>query len=242
MKTHAAGKEGFTLVELALAMIIIGLLIGGVLKGRQIIENAKVTGTIAQVSGYQAAVNGFVNRYGALPGDIKRAGLVIPGCDDVANRCADGNGDGLIGLPVGNAGDDVSSYAENIQFWKHLTLAGIVANGVSPAADPDNPEWGTTHPASNFRGGWHALYMNDVANDVHGLHLRLQTNMIGNMATEPGAHPVSPYTAANIDRKMDDGMSNGGTVHAEFGESGCRTGSAYNEIHNENCFMFFRID
>lgn len=61
--------KGFTLVELAIVMTIIGLLIGGVIKGQQLMENAKVSAFIKQTSGYEAALQGFRDIYNYPPGD-----------------------------------------------------------------------------------------------------------------------------------------------------------------------------
>ena len=84
MTTHLTDRkqeQGFTLVELAIVMIIIGLLIGGVLKGQQLIENAKVTATISQIKGFQAALNSFRDTYSAMPGDMRNATTRLSGCD-----------------------------------------------------------------------------------------------------------------------------------------------------------------
>jgi prepilin-type N-terminal cleavage/methylation domain-containing protein len=63
-------QAGFTLVELAIVMIIIGLLIAGVLKGQALIQNAQVTATVAQTKAIEATTTTFRDTYNALPGDI----------------------------------------------------------------------------------------------------------------------------------------------------------------------------
>ena len=234
--------KGFTLVELAIVMIVVGLLIGGVLKANQLLNNAKVNATVSQVTSYQASINAFYDTYGALPGDMSSAQSRIPGCLEVDTFCRGGNGNAILGDLIVAAEEDVSKFEETTQFWKHLTLAGLIADGVETDSNPDIPTWGVTHPTSKFRGGWHAIHMNDTQNEIYGVHLRLQANVEGDMPTNAGVHPISPTNAHNLDRKMDDGYSAGGNVQAEFGVSGCRIGTVYNEGNNENCFMFFKID
>jgi prepilin-type N-terminal cleavage/methylation domain-containing protein len=92
-------QAGFTLVELAIVMIIIGLLIAGVLKGQQLIGNAKVTAQVAQVKSIDAATSTFKDMYAALPGDISNASTRLPNCG--AAPCAtNGNGDGSVQGPL----------------------------------------------------------------------------------------------------------------------------------------------
>ncbi len=82
-------SRGYTLVEIAIVMIIIGLLLSGVLKGQQLIQNARVKNLMQQVDGIRAAIFGFYDKYGVYPGDENKPNLP-PG--DTHN----GNGDGQI--------------------------------------------------------------------------------------------------------------------------------------------------
>src|SRR5450631_879960 len=98
-KAALRSQAGFTLVELAIVMIIIGLLIAGVLKGQQLIGNAKVTAQVAQIKAIDAATSTFKDMYAALPGDISNAITRLPNC--AAAPCGvNGGGDGNVG-PVG---------------------------------------------------------------------------------------------------------------------------------------------
>src|SRR3954467_11620070 len=82
--------QGFTLIEIAIVLVIIGLLLGGVLKGQELITGARVRNLIGQQDGIKAAYFGFLDRYRALPGDYKNAMTTIK--DTTKN----GNGDGQI--------------------------------------------------------------------------------------------------------------------------------------------------
>ena len=73
-------QAGFTLVELAIVMIIIGLLIAGVLKGQELIANARVTSTVAQIKAIDAATSTFKDTYDSLPGDMTAPTTRLPNC------------------------------------------------------------------------------------------------------------------------------------------------------------------
>ena len=85
-------NRGYTLVEIAIVLIIIGLLLSGVLKGQQLIQNARVKNLMQQVDGIRAAVFGFYDKYGVYPGDENKPN--IP-----PNDTHDGDGDGQIESP-----------------------------------------------------------------------------------------------------------------------------------------------
>jgi prepilin-type N-terminal cleavage/methylation domain-containing protein len=120
-------QSGFTLIEIAIVLVIIGLLLGGILKGQELITSARVRNIIAQLDGTKAAFFGFQDRYRALPGDFTQATTQITG----ASRDGDGNGQILAD--------------EAIAVWDHLSHAGFI-NGTyvfnaveSAATTPNNP-------------------------------------------------------------------------------------------------------
>lgn len=116
-------SNGFTLVELAIALMVIGLLIGGVLKGQELIENAKVTSTLRDINAYETATLIFTNTYAALPGDIKKPGSRISGCtEDICH--IGGNGNGEVNLDLRN--NDTINAAEFHNFFVHMTKAGML--------------------------------------------------------------------------------------------------------------------
>lgn len=120
-------QSGFTLIEIAIVLVIIGLLLGGILKGQELITSARVKNIIAQVDGTKAAFYGFQDRFRALPGDFNSAVSQISGASQ------DGDGDGVI------------EPTESIALWDHMSHAGFI-NGTyvynateSAATTPSNP-------------------------------------------------------------------------------------------------------
>ena len=270
-KTNTHQKEqGFTLVELAIVMIIIGLLIGGVLKGQQLIENAKVNSAISTLKGFHAAQIMFRDTYGGLPGDLTSAESRLKGCTP-ANDCAPGNGNSIVGreftdfgpggtIPDFNTGGVGSPNQENTQYWKHLALAGLIT-GVNSGADTSDPvlgpTWGETNPASSVSGGGYTIaywnYTEGASTNliiVNGHAFFLTREVDGFAATTKGLGVVTPKGAARIDRKLDDGLPYSGDIWGMNWSSECVIlgtsswqGTTYNETQSgRNCALWYFVD
>jgi prepilin-type N-terminal cleavage/methylation domain-containing protein len=115
MRHFERRQDGFTLVEIAIVLVIIGLLLGGVLKGQGLIDSAKVKNIIQQSNSLSAAVNSYQDKFRALPGDDALATAHVPGA--VAN----GNGDGQI--------------TEYLSAPQHLALAGFITGSYNGSSD-----------------------------------------------------------------------------------------------------------
>ncbi|MBU0594396.1 MAG: prepilin-type N-terminal cleavage/methylation domain-containing protein [Gammaproteobacteria bacterium] len=173
MKTQ---QSGFTLIEIAIVLVIIGLLLGGVLKGQELITSARVRNMISQQDGIKAAYFGFLDRYRALPGDYLAANPNIKGVAAGVN----GDGNGQI------AGD------EAIMAWDHLSRAGFINGSYIYAAGAVND---ATTPKNPYAGFLQLIYDNNYGDGTGSSRHNLKT---GNQV------PVN--ILAEVDRKIDDGL------------------------------------
>ena len=186
MKRNA---QGFTLIEIAIVLVIIGLLLGGVLKGQELITGARVRNLISQQDGIKAAFFGFQDRYRGLPGDYASASTNI-NCG-TTTQCSNGNGNGRI--EQGAAPVAASVVNEQTLVWNHLTAGGILEwqlhlHRYSRRPTPTHPK----NPYSSF--------------------LELQYDNIYGTGTVPAKHnlktgaQVPVEIIAEVDRKIDDGL------------------------------------
>lgn len=184
-------QTGFTLVEIAIVLVIIGLLLGGILKGQELINSARVRNLADQNSGIQAAYYGFIDRYRQVPGDWDEAqagqaiGVDING---------DGNGNGQI---------DVGSWSEAAAVWEHLSKANFI-QGNYPGTATDQGSYTTAGNAPvNAFNGTLLLARNsdysDTGTAADRLNLHLGDNIPVNIARE-------------LDVKVDDGMPQTGVL------------------------------
>jgi prepilin-type N-terminal cleavage/methylation domain-containing protein len=245
-------QKGFTLVELAIVMTIIGLLIGGILKGQELMQNARLTATIAQVKAYEAALTTFQDKYSAKPGDMASASTRLPGCGTTTpNPCnpataTPGAGDDIVGLPTwatawGTQATNTPAARtvtdETTLFWAHLLLADLISGVTNAAITGTTIGVNTTHPAAKINGAFVVGYSNGTtllpaaptgaATAPAGLVLMLldsPTRLPSAVAsTTGGLGALTPARAAQIDRKMDDGNPNLGYVQAVGGNTTSNT-------------------
>ena len=128
-------QSGFTLVEIAIVLVIIGLLLGGVLKGQELIAQAKIKNVANDLNGMSAAVYGYQDRYKRFPGDDN--GAAARWTNPLA---VSGNGNAVVGAADLKTVLDCSSATstENCEFWQHLRLAGFIAGDASTKLSPQN--------------------------------------------------------------------------------------------------------
>jgi len=257
-------RSGFTLVELAVVMAVIGILIGGVLKGQELLRNAQLKRTYADVAALGAAHMGFLDKYSQLPGDMVTATSRIQGCGGMTaggNWCADGNGDSRVGLTLGlqpgggsNEGHLQSGLlsmpeVETTLYFRHLLGAELI-KGVG-IHNPGDPTLGSTHPGVPFGGGITVFWSNRSGDYGAGLIYRWTKTVvpIGGAARNTIYGIISPNDAENFDRKYDDGLPDAGFIQADFAgvpaSEWCdnKIGgiAQYNRHNKPACEMYFSV-
>lgn len=205
---HKTSQRGFTLIEIAIVLVIIGLLLGGVLKGQELITSARVRNLIAQQDGIKAAFFGFQDRYRAFPGDYSAAtkNMKCP------TTCIDGDGNGLIKSITGGA-----TVNEQTLVWTHLASAGFLNGSYSMSAGGDDPTDENTprNPYNTFLQFIHDDVYQDAVTPAEKLNLKTGSQI-----------PVE--IMAEVDRKIDDGNAQRGQFRFSTydGETGSAPGGA----------------
>ena len=222
LRQRIKSESGFTLVELAIVMIIIGLLIGGVLKGQQLITNAQVTATIAQIKALDAAATSFKDAYNDIPGDMTSPQTRLPNCTTAP---CDNPGNGNQHLE-GTPGTLPSAANEGEAYFVQLAAASLIT-GIVPGTDT----FGGNYPQTKISGsGIYAANSTGLVADFAGLISTTVTpssgtylTIMNDISAAPSATSgtgLRPSEAFRIDTKIDDGAPDTGTVRA-FGGATC---------------------
>ena len=131
MKRFSKAKQsGFTLVEIAIVLVIIGLLLAGVLKGQELIENSKIKSIVNDMKAVQAAYNGYLDRYKAIPGDETLATAAARGW----GASAAGGGGNANGVLLITAAQTFANGGEQRPFWRALRASGLITGDPTGAA------------------------------------------------------------------------------------------------------------
>lgn len=187
-------QRGFSLVEIALVLVIIGLILGGVFKGQALIDSARVRSLANEVSGIRTAWYSFQDRYRSIPGDFSNSRTQID------NSAEPGNGNGRI--------DDAS---ERAGVWQQLSLAGFITGDFDGAQHASGTATDvecspTTCPRNPFNGFYKISYSAQAADASGPAHEIFTGNQI----------PVN--ILSQLDTQLDDGDPTSGRfrVHRSF--------------------------
>lgn len=212
-------QQGFTLLELSVVIVIIGLLVGGILVGRDLVRSAELRATIGQIDKYNTAVQTFKLKFDAIPGDMRQAEALSFGMYNMTAATPSGFGDGN-GLIEGGGTD---ATGEPLAFWRHLFEAGYVDGALGVQSNSILVQ----------ASGRVTADVTIVSQSLPGTELTPENYFITYSAnglnyfsimpvdsiTTAGAYVfnttgVSPINAFNIDVKLDDGKPNIGAIIA----------------------------
>ena len=198
---HSNTRSGFTLVELSIVLVIIGLIVSSVLVGQDLVRQAELRSTVTQFEQFQAAVKTFKTKYNALPGDVTGA--------TTYGWTGDGDNDGVLDAgPTGHAATD------NVFFWSHLGAsgAGLISGTYDGAAITTASTVGDTLPEADAGNFWGVFYDSTTGSNNY---------IIG--ATQPSTNSfftttatLIPSDALSLDSKIDDSRPGRGIVQTVF--------------------------
>lgn len=196
-------QAGFTLIEIAIVLVIIGLLLGGVLKGQELINSAKVKNLSADFKNTPVFIYGYQDKFKALPGDDANVATHVTGgtaCTPAAaGLCAPGNG------IIDGAWNATAITSESFVFWQHVRLAGL-APGPTDTASAD-------YLPKNTVGG--TIGVTNAANTaitgVKGSYIICSDSIAGKFAKQ-------------MDTTLDDGNTAAGSLQVTT--AGTATGGA----------------
>lgn len=217
--------KGFTLVELAIVLVIIGLITGGVLAGQSLIKASRISSVAAQLQKYQSAYNKYKDQYGAVPGDHSSAYDYWG--SDCASTAAACNGDGNRQI--------VGSGTESLMFFRHLWLAEMIDEKLTGVnTDPD--VIGTNVPTlalSAISLLPYAFQKLDyyLAGTSSGSYTSVTANILimGKSNTNWFySKALTPADAKKIDTKIDDGKPGTGGIIAGYARTSSGSGCADN--------------
>ena len=254
-------QKGFTLVELAIVLVILGLIAAGILTGKNLIDNSRIRGLIAEGQSYVQAVRLFEDRYGGLPGDLHNAediwgaqntnATTCQQTESVDERTCNGNGDGFI-----NDDGDTTAW-ERYRAWQHLSNAGFIKgkftgtwsgsneNNSVPGSNVPGPEYDKT---IGFSLSYHFNNNTSVNLQKYGHYSdKLAQN---HFVTLGGGHRSTTYADGialssrvtfEMDQKMDDGLPNSG-VFVVYNANHSSVGDHNNCTRNEATEPEYQLD
>lgn len=215
-------RSGFSLVELSIVLVILGLLVGGILGGQALIHAAELRSVTNDMERYQTAINTFRSKYNAIPGDMNNATRFWPAAATPPSSCVttenaqgascDGNGDGMIGSAY--SGDPYGS--ERYQIWKHLSNAGLIDGtytGIYSGTIGHRCVAGINCPRSKISNAVFRIgYLGEIAPSHAGLFEGFYGNQIIVEESATASAVLTPEDQWNIDTKVDDGMPGKGMI------------------------------
>ncbi|MEW6414853.1 MAG: prepilin-type N-terminal cleavage/methylation domain-containing protein [Pseudomonadota bacterium] len=187
--SYARRQSGFTLIEIAIVLVIIGLLLGGILKGQELINSARVKNLASDFRNVPVFIYGYQDKFKALPGDDPAASTHLTGASNASTPGTLGNG------VIEGAWDSTTATDETYLFWQHVRLAGLAPGSTD-----------TTTPAvylpTNAAGGRLGVQSAKPFTSMNsGTYFICSAGISGKFAKQ-------------LDSQLDDGITNTGSMQA----------------------------
>jgi prepilin-type N-terminal cleavage/methylation domain-containing protein len=229
-------RAGFSLVELSIVLVILGLLVGGVLTGKSLIRAAELRAVTTEFQAFNAAATIFKEKYMALAGDMNNATKFW---GDNATHCSDGiaTNNGVPGTCNGNGNGQLEYGAadapgEIFLFWNQLSNAGLISGQYTGITG--SGWWWAAIPAQNVpeskvTGAGYSIMPEDLTYGTNADHLayNMKNSLVFGIMTLASAwYPMgglSPQEAWGIDKKTDDGQAGRGNIITSMYPYGCVT-------------------
>lgn len=223
-------KQGFSLVELSIVLVILGLLTGGILGGQSLMKAAELRAVSQEVNKYNIAVNTFQDKYFAKPGDMPNATQFWTNatdgdtdqCDDPADDEGTGsqtcNGNGNSTVAEDGQGEDYESF----RFWEHLANSGLIEGqytGIAGSGGTKHAVPGENIPRSKWSNAAWGIARRDDPWPGNGQTFAGRYGhffIVGEQTTneQPYIDTFTPEELWNIDTKTDDGKPGRGKIMA----------------------------
>jgi prepilin-type N-terminal cleavage/methylation domain-containing protein len=212
-------QAGFTLVELAIVIVLIGLIVAGILFGQDMVKAAELRAAVGQFEKLDTVVNVFRGKYNGIPGDVQNPanyGMIVP------------NTGSLLGNQALNATNPGEFNEEPAAFFAHLKTANLISEGIAPTsaqlhAGAIVTNFVTYTPSSKLGRGAHLFVMSSSGNNYYLIdNATLSTNGV----VTYGNSAIAPILAYSMDSKLDDGAPLTGKVQAVDDEATLATATA----------------
>ena len=198
-------QSGFTLIEIAIVLVIIGLLLGGVLKGQELINSAKVKNLATDFRNIPVFIYGYQDKFKALPGDDAKVTTNLPSpaatCTPVATagKCVLGNG------VIEGYWNDQTNASESYMFWQHVRLAGLAPGSTDPTTAatylPINSAGGYIGIQSGTSVAANSPIKDSTGAAIRGSYIICSDGILGKFVKQ-------------LDTQIDDGKTDSGSMMA----------------------------
>lgn len=199
---HSKRQSGFTLIEIAIVLVIIGLLLGGILKGQELINSARVKNLATDFRNIPLFIYGYQDKFKTLPGDDPAVVAHLGSNATQASTPASSQGNGVIN---GNW-NSTTATDESVLFWQHVRLAGLAPGTTTVPTTlpgdyiPTNASGGTLGIQSGAATAATSPIQSNSAG-IGGAYIICSTGILGKFAKQ-------------LDTQMDDGNTATGSMMA----------------------------